>query len=114
MQGASSVTLVGKGKKQITGTFTITMSGQFLPMQLIYQGTTDRCLPEDWDVTYTINNWSNESKAIQHLQTVVFPYIKKRKVELQLPENQKAMLIFDVFRSQVTVELRNLSKRMIV
>ena len=107
--GASSVPLVGKGKKkQITGTFTITMSGQFLPMQLIYQGTTDWCIPKgvefphDWNVTYTAAHWSKESKAIQHLQTVVFPYVKKRKVELQLPEHQKSMLIFDVFRGQVT------------
>ena len=75
------------------------MSGQFLPKQLIYQGTTDRCLPkgvefpDDWDVTYIVNNWSNESKAIQHLQTVVFPYIKKRKVKLQLPENRKAIAV---------------------
>ena len=108
-QGASNVPLVGKGKKkQITGTFTITMTGQFLPLQLIYQGTTDQCLPkgvefpDDWDVTYTANHWSNESKAIQHLQMVGFPYVKKRKVELNLPEHQKAMLIFDVFKGQVT------------
>ena len=33
---------------------------------------------------------------------LIFPYVKKRKVELQLPEYQKAMLIFDVFRGQVT------------
>ena len=111
-QGASNVPLVGKGKKkQITGTFTITMTGQFLPLQLIYQGTTDRCLPkgaefpDDWDVTYTANHWSNESKAIQHLQMVAFPYVKKRKVELKLPEHQKAMLIFDVFKGQVAVKV---------
>ena len=74
-RGVSSVPLVGKGKKkQITGTFTITMSGQFLPIQLIYQGTTDRCLPkgvefpDDWNVTYTTNHWSNESKEIQHFK----------------------------------------------
>ena len=105
-QGVSNIPLVGKGKKkQITGTFTITMTGQFLQLQLIYQGTTDRCLPkgvefpDDWDVTYTANHWSNESKAIQHLQTVVFLYVKKRKVKLKLP---KAMLIFDAFKGQVT------------
>ena len=79
-QGTSNVPLVGKGKKkQITGTLTIPMTGQFLPLQLIYQGSTDRCLPkgvefpDDWDITYTANHWSNESKAIQHLQMVVFP-----------------------------------------
>ena len=62
-KGASNVPLVGKGKKkQITGTFTVTMSGLFLRMQLIYQGKTDRCLPkgvyfpDDFDVTCTENH----------------------------------------------------------
>ena len=38
-KGASSVPLLGKGKqKRITGTFTMIKSGDFLPMQLIYEG----------------------------------------------------------------------------
>ena len=84
------------------------MTEKFLPLQLIYQGTNDPFLPkgvefpDDWDVTYTANHRSNESKPIQHLQMVVFPYVKKRKVELKLSEYQKAMLIFDVFKGQVT------------
>ena len=32
----------------------------------------------------------------------LFPYVEKRKVELKLPETQKAMLIFDVFKGQIT------------
>ena len=92
------------------------MSGQFLPVQLIYQGTTDSCLPKgvefpnDWNVTYTANHWSNESKAIQHLQMVVFPYVEKRKVELKLAEDQKAMLIFDVFKGQITDKVNKFIK----
>ena len=38
-QDASNAPLVGKGKKANYSTFTITKSGQFLLMQLIYQGT---------------------------------------------------------------------------
>ena len=46
-KGASNVPLVGKGKKkQITGTFTVSKSGIFLPMQLIYEGKTERCHPQ--------------------------------------------------------------------
>ena len=37
---AKSVPLQGKGKKQITGTFAVSMTGDFLPMQLIYEGKT--------------------------------------------------------------------------
>ena len=39
--------------------------------------------------------------TLQHLQMVLFPYVEKRKVELKLPEGQKAMLIF-VFKGQIT------------
>ena len=38
--GAESVPLKGKGKgKQITGTFSVTADGKFLPVQLIYAAT---------------------------------------------------------------------------
>ena len=37
-QGSKSVPIVGKGKKeQITGTFTVTKTGKFLPMQFSYK-----------------------------------------------------------------------------
>ena len=31
-------------KRQITAIFACTLSGKFLPIQLIYQGTTPKCL----------------------------------------------------------------------
>ena len=95
-------------RKKITRTFTITVSGSFLPMQTIYKGMTNRYLtkgvdfPADFDVTCTANHWSNESKAIQHLEKIVFPYVERKKQELNLPLDQKAMLIFDVFKGIVT------------
>jgi len=108
-KGASSVPIVGKGKKkQITGTFTVSKSGIFLPIQLIYEGKTDRCLPKnivfskDFDITYTPNHWSNEEKAIQHIQRIVVPYLKRKREELNLLSTQKALLIFDVFKGQTT------------
>ena len=52
---------VGKGKqKQITGTFTVSADGDFLPMQLICAGKTDRChpnginFPEGFNITQII------------------------------------------------------------
>ena len=62
---------VGKGKqKQITGTFTVSADGDFLPMQLIYAGKTARChpnginFPERFNITHTPNHWSCEMSAI--------------------------------------------------
>jgi len=109
MEGTKSVPLVGKGKKkQITGTFSVTKSGLFLPMQIIYQGKTNRChpqnieFPDGFNITHSKNHWSNEERAIEHLQEIIFPYLKKRKEELGLPEDQKALLIYDVFKGQKT------------
>ena len=33
-------------KRQITGTFAVTLDGKFLPIQLIYQRKYQRCLPK--------------------------------------------------------------------
>ena len=83
LQGASCVPMVGKNKrKQITGTFTITRSG-ILPIQLIYKGKIDRCLPkevifpDDIDLTCTTNHWSNTEKAIQHFERLIVPNLKR-------------------------------------
>ena len=101
-KGAKSVPLQGKGKKQITGTFAVSMTGDFLPMQLIYEGKTPRCLPKDvefpkeFDVTFTPNHWSNKEKSKQLLD-VIFPYLKKKKHDLGLTGDQKSLLIYDVF-----------------
>ena len=58
--------------------FSDTMSGDFLPLQIIYQGKTTKSLPSDWDVTYTENHWSNEGTMIQCLERILFPYIEKK------------------------------------
>ena len=56
-QGSKKVSIAGiDDKRQIMGVFTITLDGQFLPPQLIYQGTTSACLPRvnfpsNWHVT---------------------------------------------------------------
>ena len=87
------------------------MTGDFLPMQLIYEGKTPRCLPKDvefpkeFDVTFTPNHWSNEEKSKQLLDNVIFPYLKK-KHELGLPGDQKSLLIYDVFTGQTTKNIK--------
>ena len=110
---AKSVPLQGKGKKkQITGTFAVSMTGGFLPMQLIYGEKTPRCLPKDiqfpkeFDITFTPNHWSNEEKSEQLFDNVIFPYLKKKKDDLGLPGDQKSLLICDVFTRQTTENVK--------
>ena len=57
-KGSKRIELVGiKDKRQITAVFCCTIQGDFLPVQLIYKGTTRRChpkhnFPAGWDITH--------------------------------------------------------------
>ena len=109
LKGSANVPIIGKGKvKQITGTFACSKVGDFLPMQLIYEGKTPRCLPKDvkfpagFNATFTPNHWSNEDKVVEYLEELIFPYIKAKREELGLSSDHKALLIFDVFKGQIT------------
>ena len=79
--------------------FSCTKSGIFLPMKLIYQGKTNRChrtgieFSEGFNITHTKNHWSNEDKVIEHLESIIFPFAKSKRAELDLEEEQKSMLI---------------------
>ena len=108
-EGAKSVPVKGKGKgKQITGTFAVSATGRFLPMQLIYAGKTKRChpqdieFPSDFDVTRSLNHWSNKELAIKHIREIILLYVDKIKEDLGLPKYQKSLLIYDVFKGQTT------------
>ena len=79
--GAKRVEIAGLNKKrQLTAVFTCSLTGDFLPPQLIYQGKTKRCLPsvselyEDWDITFSHNHWSNEGIMQSYLLKVIVPY----------------------------------------
>ena len=112
LKGGKSVPIVGKGKsKQITGTFSCTMSGLFLPMQLIYQGKTNRChpvgidFPEGFNITHSKNHWSNEDKVIELLEEIIFAYAESKRDELGLEQDQKCWLILTSSRVNVPIAL---------
>ena len=47
VEGSKRVDLAGKDdKRQITACFAGTMEGNFLPLQLVYEGKTLCCLPQ--------------------------------------------------------------------
>ena len=64
LKGSGTVPIKGvDDKRQITATFTVSATGAFLTIQLIYQGTTKRCLPKfefpkEFDVTFSKNHLS--------------------------------------------------------
>ena len=68
-------------KRQITATFIISMSGKFLPIQVIYEGKTKRCSPKytspaSFDATLFENHWSNTEKSLSFFYNIIFPYFK--------------------------------------
>ena len=101
-------------KRQITAIFACSLSGNFLPLQLIYQGTTPRCLPKnvpfpkDWDITYTHNHWSNTDTMIDYVNNVILPYVTATRKTLKLSSDHPALVIFDVFKGQCTEEVLKL------
>ena len=107
-RGAKTVPIANADdKRQITGTFCANISGEFLPIQLIYGGITDRChprvkFPESFHVTHSVNHWSNESIVVEYFRNIIFPFLEKKRQELKLKDDAKALLIFDVFKGQTT------------
>ena len=103
-------------KRQITAVFACALSGCFLPMQLMYQGTTERCLPSNvpfpanWHITYTANYWSNENTMVQYIQKIILPYVSEVRGKLDLADDYPALVLFDVFKGQCTESVFKLLK----
>ena len=83
-----------KNYRQVTGTFSVILSGIFLPMHIIYQGQTDRChhkfkFPEEFNITHSVNHWSNEDKAIELTEKVLLgkSLIEKHGKMVPVPHN---------------------------
>ena len=114
MKGAKHVPIKGvDDKRQITATFAVSASGEFLPMQLIYAGETKRCLPKftfsrSFHVTYTKNNWSNQVKVTEHFENVIFPFLDQIKERMGYPKEQMSLVIMDTFKGYDNDELRKL------
>ena len=82
-------------KRNITLTLVISLSGEFLPLQIIYQGKTKGnqellCKPKPKALFKII---------IGLIYSIINPYVvqKCKKLGLKLPASQKALLIWDVF-----------------
>ena len=66
-------------KRQITAVLCGSLTGVFLPPQIIYKGKTSRChptiaFPADWNVTQSPNHWANENTTLEYIKTIILPY----------------------------------------
>ena len=107
-------------KRQVTAVLSITMSGEYLPAQVIYKGKTDCCHPKGdissgWDIWHSVNHWSNEETMLRYVEKIIVPFLNNKRASLHLNKKHPALCIFDHFRGQMTTEFRNmLSKHNIV
>jgi len=75
-------------KRQITAVLAATMTGDYLPVQLIYKGKTARfhpkvSFPDGWDVWHSENYWSNEDTMERYIRKIFIPYVSRKREVLK-------------------------------
>lgn len=112
-KGSKSVVIEGaEDKRMITGTFAITLSGKFLPIQLIYGGKTKKSIPKvsfpkEFSLSVNPKHFSNTAESVKFLEDVILPFVKEERENLGLPKDQKALMIMDAFTGQMTKDVVN-------
>lgn len=74
-------------KRQVSATFPVSLSGEFLAIELICGGTTDICHPRvsfsnSFHITHSNSYCSNEKNFMNYWQKVIFPFIELKRKEL--------------------------------
>ena len=111
-RNSKSVSINGSSdKRSITATFVITLSGHFLPIQLIYGGKTKQSLPrfkfpDSFSLSCNPKHYSNTEESLKLIDEILVPYVNSQQKILQNPK-QEALLIMDVFRGQITDDVTN-------
>ena len=101
-------------ERAITATFTITLGGKLLGMQLIYGGKTVQSLsrfkfPQEFSLSVNKKHYSNEVESIKLIEEIILSYVKEERKRLSKPD-QADLVIFDVFRGQITEDVLNVFK----
>ena len=70
-------------KPEITVVLAVTLAGEYLPPQILYQGKTERChpaieFPSEWDVWHTENHWCNKATMTRYAEKIIFMFIRKK------------------------------------
>ena len=111
-RNSTNVTIAGSSdKRTITATFAVSLSGNFLPPQLIYGGKTTQSLPKyefpkSFSLSVNPTHYSNSQESIKFIKEILVPYFTKKRQDLGLSFDQKALIIFYVFTGQMTTEVR--------
>ena len=104
-KGSKRVEIAGlSDKRMITAVVVSMLSGDMLPVQLIYDGKTNRCHPQgvkflsDWNITHSDNHWSTNKTMEEYADIILIPYVNRVKKEQKIPKRQKSLVILDMFK----------------
>ena len=103
-KGCKSVPIASStDKPMITATFSITLTGEFLPIQLIYQD--NQKYPS---VSSVKKHYSNKKEELNMLENIIIPCVEQQRVSINLAFDHLALIIMDVFKGQMTCAVREL------
>ena len=104
-EGSKRVEIAGiDDKRQIRAVCACSITGAFLPIQLIYKGKTimpSKIFISSW-LAHSHNHWSNEDTMKDNIINILIPYVQKKRGELKLSPDQRALVLFDKFKGQCT------------
>ncbi len=100
-------------KRQITAVVAATMTGEYLPVQLVFKGKTPRShpkveVPNGWDIWHSDNHWSNENTMKRYIEKIVVPFIVSKRKALKVENTHPALALFDCFKGQTTANIQSL------
>ena len=94
-------------KRCITEPFGISLSGVSLPVKLIYSGNTSHSIPkvafpDGFSLSTNRKHFSNTVESLRYLREIIIPYKKNQRWQNKLPEDQKDLIVMDVFTGKMT------------
>lgn len=114
-RGSKDVKVIGaEDKRQITACVASSLDGDLLPLQLIFTGSTAKCLPPSTPaaiaasvhITHSDNHWSSQETMQQWIKEVLVPYANLRIMQHALPADSKIILVLDVWAVHKSIEFR--------
>ena len=112
---SSSVAVIGADdKRQITACLASALNGELLPLQLIFQGKTERSVPAKTaasiasmcHVTFSENHWSTQTTMKQYISEIIMPYAEACIRTHRLHADAHIILLLDVWSVHKSEEFR--------
>jgi DDE superfamily endonuclease len=120
LKGSQHVSVMGaEDKRQITAIIASTLTGNLLPLQLIFGGTTDKCEPakshhvvkSQFHITHSDNHWSTLETMKEYIERIIQPYINQTIKQHNLDRESRAIVLLDCWSVHKSKEFRNYVRR---